>query len=110
MLSICFYPKGQVLDDDESLFTYNPGETFANFSKADHVPIFLDQIDSDIRAEAEEICGGSNKLECIFDYSQTKNRELALDTQIIMEQNELNKQIASEYRRKISISIVYKII
>ena len=50
------------------------------------------------------------KLECIFDYSQTKNQELALDTQIIMEQNELNKQIASEYRRKINITIVYKII
>ena len=85
-----------MLGDDESLFTYDSGETFANFSEPDHIPIFLDQIDSDIRAEAEEICGGSNKLECIFDYSQTKNQELALDTQTIMEQNELNKQIASE--------------
>ena len=106
LLLMFFYPKGQVLDDNESLFTYNPGETFANFSEPDHVPIFLDQIDSDIRAEAEKTCGGSNKLECIFDYSQTKNRELALDTQVIMEQNELNKQIASEYSGKIKFTIV----
>ena len=87
---------GQIPNDTESLFTYATGETSANYSYPNHVPVFLDQIDAETRAEAERICGGSNKIECIFDYSQTKNEEVALDTQTTMEQNELNKQIGSE--------------
>ena len=82
--------------EQESLFTYAPGRTYANYSNPNHVPVFLDQIDAETRSEAEKICGGSDKIECIFDYSQTKNEELALDTQTTMDQNELNKQIGSE--------------
>ncbi|XP_019858254.1 PREDICTED: mucin-like protein [Amphimedon queenslandica] len=85
----------QVQSDQESLFTYAPERTYASYSNPNHVPVFLDQIDPETRAEAERICGGSNKIECIFDYSQTKNEELALDTQTTMEQNELNKQIGN---------------
>uniref|UniRef100_A0A1X7VD60 EGF-like domain-containing protein n=1 Tax=Amphimedon queenslandica TaxID=400682 RepID=A0A1X7VD60_AMPQE len=87
--------KRQVQNDTESLLTYATGETFANYSNPNHIPVFLDQIDSETRVEAERICGGSNKIECIFDYSQTKNEELALDTQTTMEQNELKKQIGN---------------
>ena len=91
-----FYIIGQVQSDQESLFTYAPERMYVNYSNPNHVPVFLDQIDAETRAEAERICGGSNKIECIFDYSQTKNEELALDTQTTMEQNELNKQIGSK--------------
>uniref|UniRef100_A0A1X7TQV9 Mucin-like protein n=1 Tax=Amphimedon queenslandica TaxID=400682 RepID=A0A1X7TQV9_AMPQE len=85
----------QIQSDQESLFTYAPERTYASYSNPNHVPVFLDQIDPETRAEAERICGGSNKIECIFDYSQTKNEELALDTQTTMEQNELNKRIGN---------------
>lgn len=86
--------------DTESLFTYPSGLSFANFSVPKHIPVFLDQIDTDIRREAEKICGATDKIECIFDYIQTKNKEFALETQTTIEENDLKKRIGSESIRE----------
>ena len=70
------------------------------------MPIFLDDIDPAIRAEGERICGGSDRIQCIYDYTQTRNRELALDTQTTMEDNELGRRIESELVPSIKGAIV----
>ena len=87
-------------NDTESLFTYPAGQTFADFSNPDHLPIFLDQINASLRAEAEQICGGSNKIECIYDYTQTRNQELARDTQTTIERNEEDRRIGGKQRKR----------
>ena len=42
------------------------------------------------------MCGGQQNIQCIFDYSQTGNRELAQNTQKTLEENEENLKIASK--------------
>ena len=86
---------GQITED-ESLFYYSKGMGVANFSVPDHKPQFLDELDNVTRKEAENVCGGPQNIQCIFDYSQTGNRELAQNTQRTMEENEENLKIASK--------------
>lgn len=66
----------------------------ANFSDPNHEPQFLDELDNKTRQEAEAVCGGSENIQCIFDFSQTGNRELALDTQMTLNTSEENQRIA----------------
>ena len=84
------------LTKDESLFYYPKGECVANFSVPDHKPLFLDELDNVTRKKAEDVCGGQQNIQCIFDYSQTGNRELAQNTQRTLEENEENQKIASK--------------
>ena len=93
LLDYTFY-IGQVTED-ESLFTYPSGQTLANFSDPNHIPQFLDEIDNTTREKAKTVCG--TNIQCIFDFVQTGNEELAKSTQEIEEQNEKNEQISSEF-------------
>ena len=86
---------GQVTED-ESLFYYSKGQGVANYSVPDHIPHFLDEIDDVRRKEAENVCGGPQNIQCIFDYCETGNRELAQNTQRTMEENEENQEMASK--------------
>ena len=105
---IIFSLKGQLLSNEESLFTYPNGQSFADFSNESHVPIFLSDIDTALREEGARICGGSDRIQCIFDYSQTRNMELAIDTQSTMEENELGRRIESEfYQWKLKFDLVF---
>lgn len=83
------------MNDEESLFYYASGLGVANFSNPTHMPIFLDDIDNATLQEAIGVCGSSLNIECIFDFSQTRNAEIARETQSIMEQNEANQRAAS---------------
>ena len=74
------------MSDSDSLFSYPDGLSAADFSFPDHMPVFLDELDSSTLSEAREICG--QDLQCIYDYSQTGNRELAM---ITMETNQENR-------------------
>lgn len=65
---------------NDSIFAYGPGENTTTFSDPDFMPIFLDETNSTERADAENICGGSSNLACIFDYIATKNKEIATST------------------------------
>ena len=76
------------------MFTYPNGQGVANFSDPNHEPQFLDELDNKTRQEAEAVCGGSENIQCIFDFSQTGNRELALDTQMTLNTSEENQRIA----------------
>ena len=81
---------GQVTEG-ESLFTYPAGSGVANFSNPNHIPVFLDEIDT---TQAAEVCG--NNVQCIFDFNQTGNIQLAQSTQQIQTENENNQQINSK--------------
>ena len=84
---------GQITQE-ESLFSYPMGQGVANFSDPNHEPQFLDELDNKTRQEAEAVCGGSENIQCIFDFSQTGNKELALDTQRTLNTSEENQRIA----------------
>ena len=84
---------GQVTEG-ESLFTYPAGLGIANFSNPNHIPVFLDEIDSTTRQQAAKVCG--NNIQCIFDFVQTGNMQLAQNTQYIQMENENNQQINSK--------------
>ena len=86
---------GQITEE-ESLFYYPDGQSFANFSVPDHQPQFLDELDNVTRQKAETVCRGLQNIQCIFDYSQTQNKELAQNTQRTLDENEANQRIAGE--------------
>ena len=70
---------GQV-SEEESLFFYEDGQNVSTMSDPYHRPIFLDEIDNETLSEAAGICGGVENVECLFDFSQTRNEELAQAT------------------------------
>lgn len=71
------------------MFYYEDGEDVSTFSVPAHVPIFLDQLSDDTIADATEVCGSIDNIECIFDFSQTGDLALAMST---METNNQNNE------------------
>ena len=69
---------GQVITEDESIFTYESGESVDAFSMPDHTPPFLDEILSDLTGNSTltDVCG--DNVECLFDFSQTGDMEVGM--------------------------------
>ena len=82
---------GQIAVGD-TLFTYPVGMSTRNFSNPSHMPVFLDELSDGLIAEARRVCG--NDSECIYDFSQTGNEELAIDTMTTNQENEMNEIMA----------------
>ena len=76
---------------DTSLFTYTDGMSTANYSFPDHMPVFLDELSNETIASAKIVCG--NDSQCIYDFSQTGNEELAMATTTINQENVMNQMI-----------------
>ena len=70
-----------------------------------HQPIFLDEIDNETLSEAADICGGIENVECLFDFSQTRNKELAQATASTDSKNNEIQQIVGMCVLLILISI-----
>ena len=87
-----FHLSGQITQD-ESLFYYENGENVSTLSDQNHIPIFLDEIDNETLNEAIEFCGGDENIECLFDFSQTRNEALAQSTASTNNQNNENEQV-----------------
>ena len=87
-----FYLSGQITQE-ESLFYYDNGENVSTLSDPNHIPIFLDEIDNDTLNEAIDICGGDENIECLFDFSQTRNEALAQSTANTNNVNNENEQV-----------------
>ena len=86
------YITGQVTQE-ESLFYYNEGENVSTFSVPNHEPQFLDELDNETLSEAIDVCGGDENIECLFDFSQTRNEALAQSTASTNNQNNENEQV-----------------
>ena len=66
------------------------------FSVPDHEPQFLDEIDNEALSEGILICGGDQNIECLFDFSQTKNEALARSTASTNNENNENEQVIGQ--------------
>ena len=64
----------------ESVFVYKHGQSHANFSHPDFVPVFLDEFDPVLVENATKICG-EGRMECIFDKVVTGSDLIAADSQ-----------------------------
>lgn len=62
---------------EESLFYYEKGLSYQNFSHPEFQPIFLDEVDKDKLDIAKEQCGSNPSQACIFDYLATGDIALA---------------------------------
>ena len=88
------FHSGQI-DDSDSLFTYPAGLTAANFSFPAHMPAFLDELDNTTLSRARDLCGSDSQ--CIYDFSQTGNMELAMATMVTNRDNRMEQTIASKH-------------
>ena len=76
---------GQIIDS-ESLFYYQRGENASTFSYPNHVPLFPDEIPlSNFTQEQIDACGGDSA--CLYDYLQTNDPEIAMQTKGTSEEN-----------------------
>uniref|UniRef100_A0A8W8N7V2 Fibrillin-1 n=1 Tax=Magallana gigas TaxID=29159 RepID=A0A8W8N7V2_MAGGI len=65
------------LVNEDSLFYYEKGLSYQNFSHPEFQPIFLDEVDKDKLDIAKEQCGSNPSQACIFDYLATGDIALA---------------------------------
>ena len=77
---------GQI-EPEESLFTYPPGSSAADFSVPDHEPDFVDEVVANATQEVLDLCG--TNVRCIFDATQTGDVNVGLDT---MQQDSFNME------------------
>ena len=94
MLSHLF--SGQITQE-QSLFYYEDDENVTTFSDPNHIPLFLDEIDNATLNKAIDICGGFDNIECLFDFSQTRNAELAQSTASTNNENNENEQVIGQW-------------
>ena len=57
------------------------------------MPVFLDEIRPEVLEDAIEVCGGDENLECLFDFTQTRNAELAQNTANTNNENNDDQEI-----------------
>lgn len=96
---------GQITQE-ESLFFYNEGENVSTFSDPNHMPTFLDELDNETRTAAIAVCGETN-IECIFDFSQTGNQELAISTLNTNNENVMEEEITCKLAYNIKSLITH---
>ena len=75
------------------MFFYDVGESVSTFSDSNHMPMFLDEILPDTLEDAIDVCGGDENLECLFDFTQTRNAELAQNTANTNNENNDDQEI-----------------
>ncbi|XP_065942276.1 uncharacterized protein [Magallana gigas] len=65
------------LVNENSLFYYEKGLSYQNFTHPEFQPIFLDEVDKNKSENAKKICGSNPSKACIFDYLATGDIALA---------------------------------
>lgn len=65
---------------DTSLFNYHQNN-FNDYNLPDFVPMFADELPSDVLAKGDEICGDNQA--CLFDFAATHNKALAKGTRVV---------------------------
>ena len=89
--------SGQITED-ESIFTYEEGESVATFAVPDHMPVFLDELLANLteaqRADVVEACGEDRS--CQFDLLETNNPALAQNSLEVNMENLETQAIAGE--------------
>ncbi|XP_060591770.1 fibrillin-1-like [Ruditapes philippinarum] len=90
------YGQTWEIDEKKSMFVYEDGKSHQDYQNNSFTPRFLDEIDVDKRAQAEQDCNGAENIECVFDLVFTENKEVANATRILktdadLDRNEINE-------------------
>ncbi|RUS83481.1 hypothetical protein EGW08_008731, partial [Elysia chlorotica] len=83
------------ISQEQSLFTYGLGQNTSTFTDASFTPLFLDEVSSALRSEAETVCASTTNLPCIFDYVATRNTDLARSTGTAIDDYDVSEAAAS---------------
>ena len=85
------YTLGQITQS-ESIFTYEMSESVGTFSDPNHVPPFLDEIQSDLMSNStlRDVCG--DNIECLFDYAQTGDVEVGMAAMAVENETAIEMQ------------------
>ena len=67
------------------------------FQHPDHTPVFVAQLNP--TSEQIAVCGEDKQ--CLYDFAQTGNKEIAVSTMETAETNEMDSEILSEYFKMI---------
>ena len=94
--SLCLTTAGNV-SESESLFSYR-GSSHAAFQHLDHTPVFVTQLNP--TAEQIAVCGEDKQ--CLYDFVNTGNEELAVATIEIANNNTKDSEILSKKLSKIN--------
>ncbi len=72
-----FYYVGIVDSPQDSIFTYQPGQTWATFYDPHFVPVYKPTFSSpSLQEQAASICG--NDVECLFDMAATGREDIGI--------------------------------
>lgn len=65
------------IDCAKSLFVYGGDLDCSSFQRTDFAPIFMDDFTQQEINQAQEVCGGPQNLNCIYDFLATQNEAIA---------------------------------
>ncbi|XP_062583134.1 protein mesh-like [Saccostrea cucullata] len=78
------------INETESLFTYEPGKSFADYHQPSFRPVFESSVS--VTEEVRAVCGEDK--DCIFDFSVTGSREVAKQSRTFQKQFQESQQAA----------------
>ena len=79
------------MTESESLFSYH-GSSRGAFQHPDHTPVFVTQLNP--TAEQIAVCGEDQQ--CLYDFVNTGNEEIAVSTMKIAKTNEMDSVLLSK--------------
>ena len=85
------YTSAGNVTESESLFSYHES-SHAAFQHPDHTPVFVTQVNP--TAEQIAVCGEDHQ--CLYDFMNTGNQEIAVSTMKIAETNERDSVLLSK--------------
>ena len=80
------------MPESESIFSYD-GSSYTMFHHPDHTPVFVAQLNP--TSEQIAICGEDKQ--CLYDFVQTGNEEIAVSTMKTAATNEMDSMILSKH-------------
>ena len=67
-----------IVTPNESIFSYYPGKSANDYTYPEFEPLFMDEVDPEVLANATTECGGASASQaCIFDFIATGDKLLA---------------------------------
>ena len=79
--------------DEQSIFQYDDGMTFKDFSHPEFVPFFSDEVGEDRLNDAKAKCGSNPSPSCVSDYLATGDITLASASGKAEETSKMNVKV-----------------
>ncbi|XP_060570647.1 fibrillin-2-like isoform X2 [Ruditapes philippinarum] len=97
------YGKTWEIDGKKSVFVYEDGKSHEDYQNNSFTPRFLDEVDVDKRAQAEQDCNGAENIECVFDLVFTENKEVANATRILKTEADQDRHEINEIQPTLTV-------